>query len=1359
MPGIPAILPFVVAGAFAATTEVRVGGRVLGPGKAPMAKADVRLLPEIGRVARARLAMDGRSIEPAARARADDQGYFSLAAPHPGLWTVRVEASGFVPVEMKLEPLIEPRELDEVTLEPDRGIEITVKEAGGAPLPGAMARLVEEKPASTSWWRPQGWRTAPREGITGAGGKVRFPIGAKERLALAVATPAHALLERQNVRGGAVTLALARGIPRAVEVVSADRKPAGGALLAAGDHELPLGFSDARGRIVIPLAPGGPLEVLIVAEDGRSLAGRVEPAAATEGDAPRQFVLPNLGSLAGLVIDRLTRQPVTDALVWPDGEPWNAVRTGSAGTFAIAAQAGKKLSLAAGASGYLRSRGMGAFSPGDGSPGPTLPLRPAAVIEGVVVDGGGAPIAGARVGMALSGSYVGYFEPQSTARTDRQGRFRLSPVDPENDHDVAAAAAGFAPARETIRALEPRKTRSGVRIVLSAGQSVTGAVLNPGGQALKGATISIASAPRGTSWFRMRDPRLPAWTDPVQGSSDEQGRFTIPHVPSGSYDLTILLPGFAKLTSQGHEVPRDAETIDLGSFTMVPGERLQGQVVDSAGRPIDGVEVRVVSDVAAATWNRPDRSEPDATTGPDGWFALDDLGPGSRVDLWFRRTAYVERREPAVDVPHPGPLTVTIQAASRVSGTVVDADGDPVAGAAVSFMRTQRGGDARGWFRGMTARTESADGDGRFLFEGIEPGPVSLSAVAEGFRKTELGAIDVPEGKDLTDVVLRLEPGAVLLGRVTTPDEQPCINAHVRVVLESSDPLGGRGGVDTDGAGRYRLEGLAPGRLSIEANHLDFLREVKEIEVRPGINHLDLKLGGGQTVSGRVTDVSGSPITDAWVSITTSGWGGSQAMSELDGSFTLKAVRDGEYQLSVRADGYSPLRNPTPVKVAGKPVTGIDVRLDPAGTIAGRIIGVEPSDYPFVEVSAGAPGAGSGWSGVDHQGNYRIGGLGAGKFRVGATVGRSGKQASGTVEIKPGVAETRLDLEFGKGLVLGGRAILEDRPIKGAMVMAYTDVGRAGGQSRTDGEGAFRIEGLISGRYKVSLRQWETGLAHDVEVDLDADRELEIHVPTTRLAGLVVDAATLKPLAGVDIALAPPTLQGEWAAFLQVRSTATGADGRFRIQSVADGSWTLRLSKPGYAARSVDLEVRGGRDRDDLKWELDPTQGLTLNVRLPTGDAPDQVRVAVFGPDGRTVLQRAFDTGEDGAVRLTSLAAGTWQVTLAATGAGTTTIEVASPGESVRVGLLPACGLRVDVPGLAAGADGNLTLTDERGRPFRALGFFANPIVKWSIGQNGWENQTLPPGTWTVRVNAADGKSWQGTATTTPGEPVRVVLK
>jgi hypothetical protein len=335
---------------------------------------------------------------------------------------------------------------------------------------------------------------------------------------------------------------------------------------------------------------------------------------------------------------------------------------------------------------------------------------------------------------------------------------------------------------------------------------------------------------------------------------------------------------------------------------------------------------------------------------------------------------------------------------------------------------------------------------------------------------------------------------------------------------------------------------------------------------------------------------------------------------------------------------------------------------------------------------------------------------------------------------------------------------LGEQAVKGAMVYAQgTDINHSG-MGRTDNDGQFDLDGLEAGTYRVELRHWESGIAYDETVELSSSREITLRVPTARIVGQVVDSLDLEPLAGARLTLNPPT--GMPALPFTSQAAVSDLNGRFEIGNVPDGSWVISSNMKGYATATVEVTVQHGRDLDDLKVKLDPTEGLILNVQLPSGTAPDTVQTAVLDLSGGVVTYGSFATGENGRVRLSNIPPGTWDLVLGAAGAGIMRLNASAPGGPIPVALPNACRLTVEVPDLAGSAvPAHATLTDSGGRQFLSLGWLANPTAQHRLAGGRLEMGALPPGTWTVRVTATDGDSWEGATTTTAGSEARLVLE
>jgi hypothetical protein len=395
---------------------------------------------------------------------------------------------------------------------------------------------------------------------------------------------------------------------------------------------------------------------------------------------------------------------------------------------------------------------------------------------------------------------------------------------------------------------------------------------------------------------------------------------------------------------------------------------------------------------------------------------------------------------------------------------------------------------------------------------------------------------------------------------------------------------------------------------------------------------------------------------------------------------------------------------------------------------------------------------------VGSDGGYRLENLAAGSWEVRAELDEGSRLARGQTTLEPGALETTLDLEFGQGVVLSGEALRADRPVANADIVAEgVDVSHYG-WGRTELDGSFRVEGLEPGRYRVSLREWKSGLSYTEEVELTSSRSIVLEVPTARIAGRVVDGSDREPVAGATLTLA--AVDDEDTPPFLLPGATTDLDGRFSLHDVADGTWRLTCSKKGYAASVTLVDVQSGRDREDLSISLDPTEGLTLEVRLPDGRVADEVRAAILDPGGRTLLSGTYGTGENGRVRLSAVPPGTWELVLGAPGAADLAEPVSAPGGPLPIALPPPCTLSVTVPELAGETvRATARLTGGDGRIFRSLSWFGTPQSEWRVAGGRLRLDTLPPGTWTVRVEAADGRAWSGTVATRPGAPAELLLE
>jgi hypothetical protein len=368
---------------------------------------------------------------------------------------------------------------------------------------------------------------------------------------------------------------------------------------------------------------------------------------------------------------------------------------------------------------------------------------------------------------------------------------------------------------------------------------------------------------------------------------------------------------------------------------------------------------------------------------------------------------------------------------------------------------------------------------------------------------------------------------------------------------------------------------------------------------------------------------------------------------------------------------------------------------------------------------------------------------------------RAARQTEGRVTLEAGEREARLDLEFKDGHLLTGQVLRNGEPAAGENV-SLTGPGVAGRWSQTDHDGRFRYEGLDSGSYDLEVIDRRGQMNHKEGVELSGDREIRIDLHTAAIAGRVLDSLDKGPVQGVHITLLPPEGQ-ESKSFMKLEAM-TDARGEFRLPDVPEGDWRVRAILAGYAPGELTVHLDAGSPPDDQEITLQATEGVILEVLLPSGRPPETIRTAVLDSAGKAVATSSYPVGENGRVRIASVAPGNWDLLLDADGSAPFSLPVTSPGNGGRVVLPLAGGLDLKVPALAGTRVGaKVRLTDAQGKPFRNA--WGDSPTTFDLDAGAYKFERLAPGAWKVDVTAADGRTWTGTATVVPGGTAPVTLE
>ena len=619
---------------------------------------------------------------------------------------------------------------------------------------------------------------------------------------------------------------------------------------------------------------------------------------------------------------------------------------------------------------------LGGLAPGAAAPGT------AQLLKGLVLMNKSVAAAGAvSVAVLASVLWIAGRDPAPGGTADAgalPGAAAAQPA-PEGGAPLAGAAQPAPePAAEPERAAlaqEAAPAEPAAGTAPAAG--VRGRVVDDLGRPVAGARVELGTG--GTFYYETlsKPSELDGFLSQEGATTDAEGRFELPAPAVEVHQLSVAASGFAPFR---REVDLEAgAAAELDELVLDPGVYLAGHVVDAAGLPVAGVEIRqphAPTPTGLLVFGEGPRGRRVGVTGDDGSFLIDKQAvgpwsllflspdhPASQLDGQTERAG--QRVEDLVVALEPG-----FEIHGRLAG-IPDGEAD-----GKNLEVRARPGEARehGDFRldqltlGGGARSAPVEPDGTFRLRGLRGGQAyRLRAYVQdhGDHSPFLGG----SGRSGTvkaragdrGVELRWSSGAALVFRVA--------DARIGEPLTDFEVAAGTSWLQTldeDGAtktrhpgGRVRFENLRlpPGhegvRLRVRAHGYAELfradiRLQRDEELDLGVLHLHaVPLA---TVVVRDAD-SGEPVEGARVTLApaTAGdplHGGHESpdgprrergTTDAEGRATLTSFPGRSVRLSVRAEGYAPARLDGLVPPEGADFEQ-EVRLAAGGTVAVRVV-------------------------------------------------------------------------------------------------------------------------------------------------------------------------------------------------------------------------------------------------------------------------------------------------------------------------------------------------------------------------------------------------------------------------------------
>ena len=1253
---------------------------------------------------RTRILSASPEATPIATTQTDAKGAFSIASPKDPVVQLSVVARAYDPASLSVE---RDEETGAIVLRKNEWKSGTVT-AGGKPLAGATIVINYMG----------GYEHVTK---TGDDGRYEAP-DVKNARGLVAVHPDYAIDDESlgfmaSPNGPKLNRTLVAGTQIKGRVAGADgQTPAAKAVVSVDGW--PLATTGDDGAFTIEHA--SPKWKMLTARKDAFLGQRA--AAAGESQTVR---LAKGATVTGRVLDSKTKLPVAGAIVRTvvprmGGDSTSSV-TDAKGAYSLLVQPGTYMLIAT-HPGYEDLTQSNVNVVGGQTASKDVSVTPRARITGVVVDEERKPVAVAMITaedagdpMAFAMRMVRGGNPQDAA-SGPDGRFSIR-VRADSDLRLRASKKGLPVAKTETMKLTPSERKTGVVLTIPSGVEVTGRVTDPENNPLSGVAVMAAEAEagRGGPMQRMMMIGLQqADEDTVRTASD--GTFSL-RLKEGTYDFTFKREGYAPASVRAQSVAATANNVVDASLNRAA--ELKGRVLRN-GSGVDGVMVSAMMMGSDAR----------AVTTPDGAFSLEGL-PAGNVRLMIRKEDEFIQEMRSVTAP-VNDLVVELPTGGRVIGRVVEkGTNKPVTQFQAGISRS-RGAGGMVMMMGPPQLKSFTSDDGSFTLENVPAGAQDLVANAAGYAGGRMN-VTVEEGKTLSDVVIELDTGTRLTGRVTGPNGQPLSDVMVRVAMSQTSGMM-RTGVDnrttTDANGEYTLEALEAGEETIEFTHAKHVSTRKNVTLKGREVKLDAQLSGGERVTGMVVTESGSPVPDVEVYASAAGGSRRSARTNASGTFEFESLAQGRYRFSAAKAGY------TEGVLEDFDITGgapVRITLKTGGTIYGRVAGLTREELANAAVEA-RNGRNYASASVDASGNYKLEGAPLGTVQLVASVmspslgGRRTTQMQ-TVEVEAG-SSRQVDLEFRSDVSISGRVTHNGAPLQGASVMFSPrgGSGQANAGVSTDDQGRFTVTGLEDGDYNVTVLDMQRLSPYTTTYKVRGSGTFNIEYETGSVRGRVLDAMTNEPIAAVNVQLRSTDPN---AGFGGQRGAMTDANGTFIFEAVSPGSYVANAAKDGFGNQTMDVSV-GQSGVDGLELKLARNDGVTLKVVDGRDGRALDATVTVFDLQGRVVHETRtmfFGGGEGATDKRLPLAPGSYTASVFAMGYAPRTVSFRSPSNQ-SVPLTPGGTLLIRS---THSTRMRARLIDSSGMPYPRYGS-RPPSIDLNPSPGTTTLQNVAPGTYTIQL-------------------------
>lgn len=394
-------------------------------------------------------------------------------------------------------------------------------------------------------------------------------------------------------------------------------------------------------------------------------------------------------------------------------------------------------------------------------------------------------------------------------------------------------------------------------------------------------------------------------------TTDDRGEFVFEGFPrSGASKLYVDAPGYGR----AEQVVRDEQSAPLharADFELLTGHVARGRVFAADGKtPISGARIEASGpERALSNWDR--RA---TRTRGDGRFELANLRPDVSHRLSIDARGFAREVRAFSDAPEELAATefgdIVLRPSACASGRVLDAEGRGVPAqrlqARVFALDAAEKDPDGGRTRVLALRSDHL---GRFELCDLPAGRLEVWASIPGAQKEPRLAVELVEGAERPDLVLVVDLGLTIRGRVLDPSGAPIPMVNLSLRKADGTRLGHaplRTGSDGTflcpalEAGRYQLVVWPENREGSESAGTLYANRVLD-DVEAGTRDLEVRLVAGRFARGVVRAKDGTPVAQAYVAAKNAqGAALTAVLTDAEGRFQLLLSPDEEHELEAR---------------------------------------------------------------------------------------------------------------------------------------------------------------------------------------------------------------------------------------------------------------------------------------------------------------------------------------------------------------------------------------------------------------------------------------------------------------------------